>query len=130
MTTTPYESFIDRHTGRFVLMRLKQSNDVLTPQVLRKMQAVFESFSDRQYDLWFKWSDDHIYCSELIYKIYERGAGLILNDLKPVSQYDLSSEHVKGIIKQRFGDSLNTQELVISPKDLMSSPHLETVFER
>jgi hypothetical protein len=130
MEITPYESFISRNTGKFVLMRLKQADTILTPQVLADMNTVFQSFADKKYDLWFKWSDEHIYCSELVYKIYERGAKVELMPLKQVKDYNLDSNEVQSIIKKRFGSKIDLEEPVIAPSDLMTSPILEVVFER
>ena len=35
-----------------------------------------EKFKGKNYDLTFEWSDDKIYCSELIWKIYKRSTGI------------------------------------------------------
>ena len=40
------------------------------------MRQVGESFRGRPYDLTFEWSDERIYCSELVWKIYERALGI------------------------------------------------------
>ena len=34
--------------------------------------------NNKDYDLYFEWSDDKIYCSELVWKIYKNGADIEL----------------------------------------------------
>jgi hypothetical protein len=64
---TPLKEWIERgKDGKYVLKRLVNANKILTPPVLVKMKAVGEQFAGKNYDLAFEWSDENIYCSELI----------------------------------------------------------------
>ena len=38
-------------------------------------------FLGRPYDLTFDWSHDRMYCSELVYKVYDRALGIKIGDL-------------------------------------------------
>ena len=75
----------------------------------------------------FEWSDDKIYCSELIWKVYQRGTGIELGKLEKLSDFDLTSEAVKKKMQERFGDKIPTEEIVISPLAIFDSELLMTV---
>jgi len=81
----------------------------------------------KSYDAYFEWSDDKIYCSELIWKIYKRAAGVEVGKLQKMKEFDLSSEPVKEIIRERYGDDLPVNETVISPQSIYESNLFMTV---
>jgi len=81
--------------GHFVIKRLKNADHVLTAETLQKMKQEGEIFKGKNYDLTFEWSDDKIYCSELIWKIYQRATGIEIGKLQKLSDFDLTNEAVK-----------------------------------
>jgi uncharacterized protein YycO len=81
----------------------------------------------KQYDLKFEWSDNKMYCSELVWKIY-RSSGYTLSDPKTFSEYDLTNGIVKNEIKRRYGSSINMNEKIVSPVDLYNSPIVRTIY--
>jgi hypothetical protein len=101
----------------------------LTSDVLEKMMAVAEQFVALDYDLYFEWSDERTYCSELVWKIYEHGAGIELGNLQRMKDFDFSHPAVQEKIRERFGVSLPLEQAVISPEAIFSAPNLETVYE-
>lgn len=126
--TTPLDKWIARgKNGHYVIKRLKNANQILTSKTLQKMQKEGEKFNGKNYDLTFEWSDDKIYCSELIWKIYKRATGLEIGKLEKLSDFDLTNEIVKQKMKERYGDKIPTDEIVISPKAIFDSELLETV---
>ena len=83
VSRTPLEKWIQRgENGKYVIKRLKDADQVLTASTLGKMKQVGEQFIGKNYDGVFGWSDDRIYCSELIWKIYNRGAGIEIGRLE------------------------------------------------
>lgn len=125
---TPLQQWIARgQGGKYVVKRLKNADVVLTPAVLQKMKQVGDAFKGKKYDLTFEWSDDKIYCSELIWKIYQRATGLEIGKLSTLSSFDLSSEVVKKKMKERYGDNIPMSETVISPAAVFDSELLITV---
>lgn len=128
VTWTPLEEWIHRGMGgHYVLMRLKDRDAVLSPAALEAMEKLAHGFADKKYDLFFQWTDEEIYCSELVWKLYERGAGLELAPLRRIRDYDLKHEEVQKRIKERYGYDVPWDEQVIAPSDLMVSPLLEKV---
>jgi uncharacterized protein YycO len=125
---TPLNKWIARgQGGKYVIKRLKNADEVLTPATLQKMKAVGDQFNGKNYDLTFEWSDDRIYCSELIWKVYQRGAGIEIGKLEKLSSFDLSSGVVKKKMKERYGEKIPWNEPVISPAAVFDSDLLVTV---
>ena len=128
--TTPLDKWIARgKDGHFVIKRLKNADHVLTAETLQKMKQEGEMFKGKNYDLTFEWSDDKIYCSELIWKIYQRATGIEIGKLQKLSDFDLTNEAVKQKMKERYGDKIPTEEIVISPAAIFDSELLTTVKE-
>jgi Permuted papain-like amidase enzyme, YaeF/YiiX, C92 family len=125
---TPLDKWIKRgQNGKYVVKRLKNADQVLTPATLAKMKREGDKFNGKNYDLTFEWSDDKIYCSELIWKIYQRATGIEIGKLAKMSTFDLSSEPVKQKMKERYGDRIPMSETVISPAAIFDSDLLLTV---
>lgn len=127
---TPLRKWIARgERGHFVVKRLRNADRVLTPVVLKKMRAVGEEFMGRNYDLYFEWSDRRIYCSELVWKVYDRGAGVQIGERQTISSFDLTHPAVRKKIRERYGDRMPRDEQVISPVAMFNAANLSTVYE-
>jgi hypothetical protein len=128
---TPLQEWIRRGEGQhFVAKRLISADSVLTAEVLMKMRAVGDQFMGRNYDLYFEWSDDRIYCSELVWKIYDQGAGIKIGQLSKMGSFDLSAPAVQAKIRERFGNNPPLEDTVISPASMFASPNLKTVHKK
>lgn len=126
--STPLEKWIARgEGGKYVVKRLKNADDVLTADVLNNMRRTAKSFQGKSYDLAFEWSDKKMYCSELIWKIYQRATGLEIGKLEKLSDFDLSNPIVRSKIEERYGENIPVNETVISPKSVFESDLLRTV---
>jgi hypothetical protein len=112
--------------GRYVLKRLKERRVLESPDGLRRLEQAALAFMGRPYDPYFEWSDDRMYCSELVWKAYDRGLGIQLGGLATLSAFDLSSAQVKLKLSERYGSAIPMNELVISPAAIFASPLLET----
>ena len=125
---TPLAEWIARgEKGEYVVKRLKNAEQTLTPEVLQKMKEIGKGFYGKNYDLAFEWTDEKIYCSELIWKIYQRATGIEIGNLEQLGDFDLSSKVVKQKIKERYGEKIPLDELVISPASLFESDKLVTI---
>ena len=113
---TPLDKWIARgKSGKFVIKRLKNAEQVLTPATLQKMKQVGEEFIGKNYDKTFEWSDNKIYCSELIWKVYQRATGIEVGRLQKLSDFDLTNEAVQNKMFERYGKKIPMNEIVISP---------------
>lgn len=125
---TPLDEWIARgKNGHFVIKRLKNADQILTVETLQKMKVEGDHFIGKNYDLTFEWSDDKIYCSELIWKIYQRAAGVELGKLEKLKDFDLTQETVRKKMKERYGTHIPLNETVISPSAIFNSDLLITV---
>jgi permuted papain-like amidase YaeF/Yiix C92 family enzyme len=128
---TPLEQWIERGEGQHVVVkRLRDADARLTVETLRKMRAAGEQLAGKDYDPYFEWSDDRIYCSELVWKIFERGAGIELGERQTIAAFDLSAPAVQAKLKERYGDRVPLDEVVISPAAIFDSAELATVYQR
>ena len=128
---TPLADWVARgQGGHFVTKRLRDAKAVLTPTALARLKAAGQPMLGHNYDLYFGWSDDRIYCSELIWKVYERGLGRRLGQLQHLRDFDLSNPAVQAKLRERYGNSLPLNETVISPVSIYNSPELVTVLSR
>ena len=128
VTVTPLKDWISRgKNNHYVVKRLKNADIVLTAENIKKMKKVGEKFYGKDYDLTFEWSDDKIYCSELVWKIYKRALDIEVGKLQKLGEFDLTADIVKQKIKERYGDDIPEDEVVISPVSIFESDLLETV---
>lgn len=124
---TPLNEWIARSNKHYVAKRLKDTT-LVTPAVIEKMKKAGEKYQGKHYDPYFEWSDERIYCSELVWKIYKETTGLELGKPLPLSSYDLSSDIVKKTMAQRYGNSIPLKEKMIAPSGIFESGLLVTVY--
>ena len=126
---TPLEVFISRSLpGTFHARRLNQPLD---PAWTAKARAWAAKQTGKPYDLRFAWEDEALYCSELVWKLYEAG-GVELCKPRPFRDYKLDAPAVKAMIDQRYGGKQNLplDEPAVAPSDLAASPLLVEVPKR
>ena len=129
VTKTPLDKWIARgKDGHFVIKRLRNAEEVLTSKTLQKLKLEGNKFNGKNYDLTFEWSDNKIYCSELIWKIYQRATGIEIGKLEKLKDFDLTNESVKKIMKDRYGNKIPLNETVISPAAVFESELLKEVI--
>jgi hypothetical protein len=127
---TPAGEWIARGEGKhYTVMRLKDADARLLPDALRKMEQVGRRFGGRPYDFSFGWSDERLYCSELVWKIYKEGIGVELGSLQRLGDFDLTNPLVQAKLRERYGARVPLEEPVISPGAIAASTRLETVLE-
>ena len=128
---TPLKEWIARGDGRhYVVKRLKDSDKILTSEATNRLKKVAATFQGKPYDMIFEWSDARIYCSELVWKIYDRAVGLHLGRLQKLHEFDLSDPIVKAEMKERYGNAIPKEETVISPGEIYSFKEFIIVSER
>lgn len=125
---TPMDEWIKRGKGgHYVIKRIKNSEEVLTTESLKKMKRIGNAFMGKDYDLYFEWSDEKMYCSEFVWKIYKQGADIEIGALAKLSDFDLESEIVKNKLAERYGTHIPMDEKVISPAQMFNSDKLLVV---
>ena len=112
--------------GKYAAKRLKASKTI-DPKKLPVLKSATSKHLGKNYDLAFSWTDDRMYCSELVWKAYEGAAGIELGKRQKLHDFDLSHPLVQAKLKQRYGNDIPLDEEVISPEALWASPLLEEV---
>jgi hypothetical protein len=127
---TPLDQWIARgEKGHYTLKRLKDAQIVLTAEAQDRLEAEAKKFLGKNYDLNFDWSDDKIYCSELIWKVYDRALGIQIGELQKLGEFDLNFPQAKALVKVRYGgiDKVPFSADIISPVAIFNSELLETI---
>lgn len=128
VSITPIGEWIERgNNGFYTVMRLKERDKYFFTENISTAKKLGKEMVGKHYDIYFGWSDDQFYCSELVWKIYQRALGLELCPLKKMRDFDLSSPEVKAIMQQRYGKNPPLEEPVVAPSDLAESKLLYVV---
>ena len=124
---TPLTVWIARgQGGAYVVKRLRTE---LTPPQIEKLRAATAPFEGKPYDLTFEWSDTRIYCSELVWKLYDRALGIQIGRLQKLSDFDLSDRVVGAKMTERYGTAIPMDSTVISPNAMFESSELKVVAQ-
>jgi hypothetical protein len=122
---TPLSEWIARgKDSKYVLKRLRKP---LTDSQVERLRKAAKPFEGLAYDLTFEWSDSKIYCSELVWKIYDRAMGVQLGELQKLRDFDLSDPAVRTKMKERYGERVPLNSPVISPASMFKTDALRTV---
>lgn len=125
---TPLKKWIERGKERhYVVKRLKNAKELITEASLIKMKEISGKFEGKRYDLTFEWTDDKIYCSELIWKIYKQALGIEIGKLEKLKTFDLTNNVVKYKMQERYGGNIPKEEIMISPQAIFESELLESI---
>lgn len=128
---TSIDSWVKRDTNRHVVVRrLRNADSILTKANLAKLDSTALTFEGKPYDSAFNWSDDRLYCSELVWKIFDRALKIDIGDLRKLKSFDLSSPEVLTKLKERYPGGIPLEETVISPQDVFESGLLITVYQQ
>lgn len=126
---SPWKRFIGKGEGRkFTVKRLRAADSLLTEANLRKLKEAGRAFDGKPYDSFFGWADDRIYCSELIYKMYRNALGLEIGITRKLRDFDLAHSAVAAKLRERYGEAIPLDEVVIAPADMHDDPRLLTVY--
>ena len=81
---------------KYEIKRLKDQT-LLTTEVINKMLASARSKLGLHYDLSFSWDDSEMYCSEYIWKIYNKALNINVGSLKPLKEFEKVGKFYKVI---------------------------------
>jgi hypothetical protein len=127
---TPLKNWLANGIGtHYTIKRLKDSQ-ALTQQSLEKLRLEGDRLVGKPYDPYFGWSDDKLYCSELVWKVYKKAAGIEVGVPRTLGEFDLTPPKVKAKLAERYGNSVPLNERVVAPSTIFDSPELATVCSR
>jgi hypothetical protein len=119
------EEFVDMSVDDHYEIRRLKDQTLLTPTRIAAMLQEARSKLGVHYDLAFNWSDEELYCSEFVWKLYDHALKIHIGDLKPLKSFDLSHPAGKTRLEQRYGKNIPYNENMISPGDMYTSVLLE-----
>jgi hypothetical protein len=126
---TPLRSWIARgRGGTYVVKRLRDAATRLSPDVVDELRKTGNAWLGRPYDLRFRWDDQSLYCSELVYKLFERAAGIRIGELERAADMNLDDERVQRALRKRFANSkFDPTEIVVTPDSIFNDDQLVEV---
>jgi len=119
--------FIDRGKSNDYTVQRYKGSPQLTAQRIISMRSFAESQLGKGYDRMFGWSDDLMYCSEIVWKTFDAG-GIRISGTKKFREFNFDNPIVRRTVEERWGDSINWNEEAVSPAGLSRSENLETVY--
>ncbi|HVI49532.1 MAG TPA: YiiX family permuted papain-like enzyme [Chitinophaga sp.] len=127
---TPLQEWVSRGKGGHYVIRRLKNEQLVTPAMADRMKVAGKKYEGKNYDFYFRWSDDRIYCSELVWKIYKQAAGIEIGTLQALKDFDLNSVAVKKQMKEIYDNNIPYEEMIISPDNMFHSELLKTVKEQ
>ncbi len=128
---TPLKKWIARgEGGHFVIKRLRDAGRIMTKESVGKLKKEAKRYKGKPYDLTFEWTDDRIYCSELVWKIYKRALNIEIGRLQKLKDLNLGDPIVRQKMRERYGAEIPFEEPVISPGAMFDAPNLRVVTEQ
>ncbi|MDZ7616924.1 MAG: YiiX/YebB-like N1pC/P60 family cysteine hydrolase, partial [Patescibacteria group bacterium] len=123
VSATPLREFLFRGRNQgFAVYRLKEDRQQYVPAMLECVQ----SYLGRPYDVRYRFDDEAIYCSELIFKAYRTATGG--EELGTVVKFgDLNWKPFEETVQHYEPGPVPLDREMITPKDLALAPQLELV---
>ena len=128
---TLLEKWIERGNGsHFVIKRVKKSTTTLNEQNLKRLKQEALKHLGKNYDIYFEFSDQKMYCSELVWKIYKNALNIEVGKIQKLKDFDLNHNIVKSLMQKRYKNNIPYEENVISPQSIFESTNLALVIEK
>ncbi|MCB1173312.1 MAG: YiiX family permuted papain-like enzyme [Leptospiraceae bacterium] len=128
---TPLGQFLDRGVNRHVVVkRLLNREKHLKAAKIRELKKYASQFLGRNYDLYFSWDDERIYCTELVWKTWKHVLHIEPGKLQRLQDFDLSHPLVQQLMRERYGNQVPLEEPVIAVSTMFEAPQLKLVFQQ
>lgn len=123
VSRTPLAKWVKRGAGGTVTVLRPKGLDAAARA---KVVAEAKRELGKPYDARYRWDDDALYCSELVVKAFERGAGVTVGKQEVVKTLHLSAAELA------LGPTLgiDPEQTLVTPGSLVGDPQLETVAEQ
>lgn len=102
----------------------------LTKEQRIDLRTQVNAYVGADYDVFFEWTDDLIYCSELVYKAYKKATGIEVGQVQKFRDLRLDGPYVKELIRLRLentGRELDLNEPIITPVAQIKDSKLQLV---
>ncbi len=120
---TPLNEFTSRGRDRkFEVYRLRETHQKYIPNFIEASKA----YLNRPYDIRYRFDDETIYCSELIYKAFKQAANIELGRLVKLGELDWGK--YEQLIQQLEGGPVPKNRKMITPRDLAQAKQLNLIY--
>ncbi len=126
---TRLENWINRGVNNYYLVK-RLKGIMMEEKEVAKLKEIAKKYLGKQYDSFFNWSDEKLYCSELVWKIYKKGLNIELGAPKKMKEFDLKHPHVRDKLFETYGQKVPLEEIMISPSQIFKSKNLFKVYEK
>lgn len=127
VSLTPLQTWADRAAdGRITIRRLADPA-LHTPVIRTRLVTAGLRSLGTPYDAAFDWSDDRLYCSELIYKLFDEVVGIEVGGLRPMGDFGVEDPLVQAALQRRYGERIPLDAPVVSPGDQATDEDFATV---
>ena len=128
LLVTPLKTFISRSRNKaYKVMR----NQKFSQKMLPRLYVALYKYN-QPYDIFFEFSDERIYCSELVYKVFRDVTGIPVGRLEKFKDLRLDGPYVSKLIEDRLtaiGKEINLEEPIITPVGLFDDKNLTLIHE-
>lgn len=112
---TPLADFIARSKNKsYRVYRYKHFDAPTMATALKKALPKY----NKPYDIYFEWTEDMIYCSELTYHVMKDVTGFELGRIQKMKEMKLDGPYAQALIKKRYTDTgreLDPEEIIVTP---------------
>jgi len=125
---TPLDAWVARGVDDAVVAVRVGGADGLDVATVAAVRAAGEAMLGRRYDTVFEWSDDRVYCSELTFKAFERGAGLEVGALVTFADLALDGPAARALIEARLDADPDGAEPIVTPGSVLDDADVVVVW--
>lgn len=112
---TPLAEFIGRSKNKsYRVVRYKHFDAATMTAALKRALPKY----NKPYDIYFEWTQDKIYCSELTYHVMKDVTGFELGRMQKMKEMKLDGPYAQALIKKRYTDTgreFDPDELIVTP---------------
>lgn len=124
---TPLVDFIARSKNKsYRIYRFKHFDPATMSSTLKATLPKY----NKPYDIYFEWSKERIYCSELTYNVMKDVTGFELGRVQKMKEMKLDGPYVQALIQKRLtdiGKELDPNEDIVTPVSQMQDDALTLI---
>lgn len=124
---TPIADFIARSKNKsYRVYRYKHFDAATMASALKARLPKY----NKPYDIYFEWSQDRIYCSELTYHVMKDVTGFELGRIQKMKEMKLDGPYAQALIKKRLTDTgreLDPEEIIVTPVSQLEDEELTLI---
>ena len=124
---TPINKWIAQGDNKYYEVLSPKSPLPYSLKIESKFDSLATIYLTKHYDIYFGWEDDILYCSELVWKLYQEVYGIELSQLRKMKSFNLKDPIVKKILEERYGKNIPLEQWVVSPEDIYQSSYLKRI---